>query len=79
MSKIMKELESNISLIQNSRRTVADLKKDKIETRAKAWIDATGTAKEKEDFVRSVVADYDRQIAYEESNIEYLYNKNKKQ
>ena len=71
------QIKFNIELIQSARKEIADLKKEKIISRANAWEDATGTAKEKEDYVRSVVADIDKEIAYKEANIEYCYNMNK--
>lgn len=75
IDKYMMEIESNYNIIQQVRKEIADLKAEKIIARAEAWQDATGTAKEKEDFVRSVVADIDKEIAYKEANIEYLYNR----
>lgn len=75
--KIFAEMESNIDLIQRGRKELADLKKEKIQTKSMSWADAVGTAKEKEDFVRATVADLDKQIGYKEANIEYCYNKNK--
>lgn len=75
--KILLEYESNIELIRTARKIVAKLQAEKIVKRSDAWADATGTAKEKEDYVRSEVSDIDRDIANEEANIEYLYNKNR--
>ena len=75
--KILLEYESNIEIIRLARKNIAKLSAEKITKRSEAWADATGTAKEKEDYVRSVVADIDRDIANEEANIEYLYNKNR--
>ena len=75
--EILKEYESNIEIIRIARRNIANLRAEKIVKRSESWADATGTAKEKEDYVRSVVADIDRDIANEEANIEYLYNKNR--
>lgn len=74
IKNILASKQSNINKIQDARKEVADLKKDKIKIRSGAWAEATGTAKEKEDFVRSSVADIDKQIAYKEADIEYLYN-----
>ena len=75
--EILKEDESNVEIIRIARRNIANLRAEKIVKRSESWADATGTAKEKEDYVRSVVADIDRDIANEEANIEYLYNKNR--
>lgn len=75
MEKIMAEIEMDFDLIKKAREEIADLKEDKITKRCNAWENATGTAKEKEDFVRSEVANLDKQIAYKEANVEYLYNR----
>ena len=75
--EILREYESNVDIIRVARRNIANLRAEKIVKRSESWADATGTAKEKEDYVRSVVADIDRDIANEEANIEYLYNKNR--
>lgn len=74
--KIMTEIESNIEMIKQAREEIADLKEEKIQKRSDAWDESEGTAKQKEDFVRAVVSDIDRQIAYKEANIEYLYSRN---
>lgn len=63
-----------IEEINNARYKIAELKSKKIKARSKAWEDATGIAKEKEDYVRSVVADYDKEIAENEADIEWYYN-----
>ena len=73
---IFTELESNISLIEGFRTEIATLKRDKALDKFNAWTDAEGTAKQKEDYVKSVVADIDREIRDKEAKIEYLYNKN---
>lgn len=75
-NEIIDEMEHNISLLQDERWKIAELKEQKILKRAKSWENATGTAKEKEDYVRSVVAELDKEIAIHEANIEYLYNLN---
>lgn len=72
----LKQIESNLSIIHDKRKEIADLKELKITERADAWKNAEGTAKEKEDYVKSVVADYEKEISYREAEIEYLYNKN---
>ena len=73
---ILAEIESNIYLIQEARKEIADLKKQKVDKRADAWWEADGTAKQKEDFVKASVSDLDKQILIKEANIEYLYNRN---
>lgn len=76
IDKYVTEVESNIDMIHKARKEIADLKAKKIVKRSNSWELATGTAKEKEDYVRSMVADLDKEIAYKEAHIEYLYNKN---
>ena len=76
MNEKLVEMNSNIDLIQKARKEVADLKAKKIVKRSNAWELATGTAKEKEDYVRSMVSKLDKEIDYKEANIEYLYNRN---
>lgn len=72
--EIINQIKSNYDLICKARKEIADLKKQKIDKRSMAWADAQGTAKEKEDYVRSMVSDIDKQIDYKEANIEYMYN-----
>ena len=66
--------ESMLIQIHDMRIEIADLRKDKIDTRARAWADAEGTAKAKEDYVKSIVSDIDCQISVLEAEIELLYN-----
>lgn len=68
------QIESNYLLIRSARQELADLKKEKAVKRTNAWLEANGTAKEKEDFVKAAVADLDKEIKYKEANIEYMYN-----
>lgn len=76
MNDKLVEMNSNIELIQKARKEIADLKAKKIVKRSNAWEVATGVAKEKEDYVRSVVSEIDKEIGHKEANIEYLYNRN---
>lgn len=76
METVKTEMMSNIEMIRQARKEIADLKEEKIVKRARSWSVASGTAKEKEDYVRSVVAELGREISYKEANIEYLYNRN---
>ena len=73
---VLTKIELNVELIQGAKKELADLKEEKIIKRSEAWSKAEGTAKEKEDFVRSEVASIDKEIGYKEANIEYLYNMN---
>ena len=74
MVEILDEMNNLYSLIYSYRSDIASYKKNKIEKRADAWKDATGTAKEKEDYVRSVVANIDEAIDFCEAEIEKAYN-----
>jgi asparagine synthetase A len=60
--------------IKEARDEIASLKEKKATWRNDAWTDATGTAKEKEDYVKSVVAGIDSEIARCEADIELYYN-----
>ena len=73
---ILAEIEANILLIQQARKEIADLKEKKINKKSEAWAYAEGSAKEKEDYTKAYVSEFDREIAYKEANIEYLYSKN---
>lgn len=66
--------EKNYDSIYECKLKIAELKKLKIIARAEAWTESNGTAKEKEDFVRSKVAHYDEQILQKEAEVEKLYN-----
>jgi len=75
------EIENKIILKENlmksiheCRNEIASIKERKAIRRSGSWVDATGTAKEKEDFVKSQVAGYDREIAEYEADIELYYN-----
>lgn len=75
---IIDEKDTLINEIQIARHKIADLKKDKINLRAKSWDDATmKLADAKKDFVRSMVSDLDAEIDKLEADIEYYYNRMK--
>lgn len=74
VDKLLGLIKLENDIIQKGRKEIARLKEEKITKRAEAWANATGTAKEKEDFVRAEVASIDKSIALEEANIEYCYN-----
>ena len=75
MVKILDEIDELYDKIYAYRTDIASHNRDKIEKRASAWNDATGIAKEKEDFVRSEVADIQEKIDYCDAEIELAYNK----
>ena len=75
------EIENKITLKENlmksiheCRDEIAQKKELKAIRKSGSWANATGTAKEKEDFVKSQVAGYDREIAELEADIELYYN-----
>lgn len=68
------EMESCYTKIRDDRHKLADLNRQKIDIRAKAWEKAEGVAKQKEDYVRSSVSDIQNKIDKLEANIEYNYN-----
>ncbi len=53
---------------------IAQKKELKAIRKSGSWADATGTAKEKEDYVKAQVAGYDREIAELEADINLYYN-----
>ena len=75
MDKIIAEKESCIDLIQKARQELADLREKKAIAKAPLWEEATGTVDAKKDYIRSKLAETDKEIAYKEANIEYLYNR----
>ena len=75
VEKLIAEKEMDIDLIQKARQELADLREQKAVMKAPLWEEAQGTKKKKKDFIKSKTADIDKQIAYKEANIEYLYNR----
>lgn len=75
MDKLIAEKEMNVELIQKARQEIADLREEKAVMKAPLWEEAQGTVDAKKDFIKSKTADIDKEIAYKEANIEYLYNR----
>lgn len=75
MDKIIAEKQSCIDLIQKARKELADLREEKAIAKAPLWEVATGTVDAKKDYIKSKLAKTDKEIAYKEANIEYLYNR----
>jgi hypothetical protein len=75
MDKIIAEKQSCIDLIQKARQELADLKEKRAIAKAPLWEVAEGTVDAKKDFIKSKIANTDKEIAYKEANIEYLYNR----
>ena len=75
MDKIIAEKQSCIDLIQKARQELADLREEKAIAKAPLWEVATGTVDAKKDYIKSKLAETDKEIAYKEANIEYLYNR----
>lgn len=74
MVKILDEIKERYTKIYECRVNIANLQKEKIIKRNKAWIEATGTVDEKKDYVRSQVSSQSESIALNEANIEFQYN-----
>lgn len=76
MDKKIKQIEEYYTSIQENRIEIANNKALIATNKTKAWEDASGIklAKEKEDFVKSRVADLERDIRLCEASIEYAYN-----
>lgn len=66
--------ENLMRSIHEARNEIADLKEKKMIKKSHAWLDAQGTAKEKEDYVKSEVASIDSEILRYEADIELYYN-----
>ena len=75
VEKLIEEKERYVKLIQKTRQELADLREDKAVMKAPLWEEAQGTVDAKKDFIKSKTANIDKEIAYKEANIEYLYNK----
>ena len=75
VEKLIAERQATIELIQGARKELADLREQKAVMKAPLWEEAQGTVDAKKDFIKSKTADIDKQIAYKEANIEYLYNR----
>ena len=75
VEKLIAEKEMDIDLIQKARQELADLREQKAVMKAPLWEEAQGTVDAKKDYIKSKTADIDKQIAYKEANIEYLYNR----
>ena len=78
---MVSEIENQIILKENlmksiheCRNEIANLKEKKAIKKSASWMEANGTAKEKEDFVKASVAEYDSEILKYEADIELYYN-----
>lgn len=76
MSKVLDDMDVFYTEIHDARVKLADLTKEKINLKSEAWKDAKDIklAKEKEDYVRSIVSDTQQEIDKLEADIEYYYN-----
>lgn len=68
------EMNDLYDKIYSYRCDIASHTRDKLVKRADAWSYAEGIAKQKEDFVRSEVAELQEKIDYCEAEIEKAYN-----
>ena len=66
--------ENLMKAIRECREEIANLKEKKAIKKSASWMEANGTAKEKEDFVKASVAEYDSEILKYEADIELYYN-----
>lgn len=75
MDKI-KEMKEYYTSIHENRIEIANAEVLIAEAKTKAWEDASSIklAKEKEDYVKSQIADYKKDIALCEASIEFAYN-----
>lgn len=74
MDKLIDSIEEYYDDIKGFRENIAEWKCKKAEMRNRYWSEATGIAKEKEDFIKSMTRDIDENIRNNEAMIEYAYN-----
>lgn len=73
MDKI-KQIEEYYSQIKDNRIEIADKKVLKADKKVDAWLEADGTAKQKEDYVKASVSLIQKEIDLCEADIEFAYN-----
>ena len=73
MDKI-KQIEEYYSQIKDNRIEIADKKVSKANGKVDAWLEAEGTAKQKEDYVKASVSLIQKEIDLCEADIEFAYN-----
>ena len=74
IEKILLEMDKYYGNIRTAKLEIARLKKEKAEQRNRYWGEATGIAKEKEDYIKAMTSMYDKDIREAEAEIEYAYN-----
>lgn len=74
MDKIIEEIEQHYTNIKSNRIVIANTKQKIATSKPQYWEEATGIAKEKEDYVKSQVAGLNNKIESCEAEIEYSYN-----
>ena len=74
MVKIIDDMDTYYTEIRDAKCKIADLSHDKINLRSEAWKSAEGVAKQKEDYVRSVTSEIQKEIDKLEADVEYYYN-----
>lgn len=74
MDEEITKLEEYYKTIKDSRKEIAKLKTEIALEKPKHWEDATGVAKEKEDYVKSKIGYLNEDIASYEADIEFAYN-----
>lgn len=74
MDEKIKKMEEFYKKIREDRLEIAKNKALISTSKPQHWEDATGIAKEKEDYVKSKVADLNKEIDISEADIEFSYN-----
>ena len=74
MDEKIKLIEKYYREIKNHRVEIANKKVLKAKAKVGAWTEAEGTAKQKEDYVKSAISEIEKDIDLLEAYIEFAYN-----
>ena len=69
--KLIEEMENRYNNIYKLKKEIAGFKKEKAEQRSRYWGEATGIAKEKEDYIKAMTSGVDEKIRLNEAEIQY--------
>ena len=74
VKELIDKMEYWYKEIHEDKCRISELKTDKAEQRNRYWGEATGIAKEKEDYIKAMTSKYDEEIRKLEAHVEYAYN-----
>ena len=69
--KLIEEMENRYNNIYKLKKEIVGFKKEKAEQRSRYWGEATGIAKEKEDYIKAMTSGVDEKIRLNEAEIQY--------